>query len=279
MLRKAIIMLCLWGACLGESEAKTFKVHVKKPGMLNEYLAQVSPAERLQITKMIVSGQLNSDDAYVLRYYAGCGRSQERTRGKVTSVDLRDAEFVQGGSHYIDYNASHRVGYRSNTIPAFLFRNCHLEEIVLPGKLERIENGAFEYTDLKRVVIPQSVRYIGDYAFNECWSLEEVQLPDELSYVGLYAFTGTDALKKLEFGSVEQLGNITIRGCRALREIIFKGRVKRHNIVVENCPELRNIDFQGGLDNPRNTDIAQNCPKLTKVAVKKDKEALDFYLY
>lgn len=279
MLRKMIMMLWLCAACTGAFAGKTFKVHVKKPGTLSEYIAEVPPADRKLITKMIVSGQLNSDDAFILRYFAGCGRTQERTKGQVTSLDLRNAEFVQGGYHYLDYNAPRRVGPRRNTIPAFLFRNCHLEEIVLPEKLERIEEGAFEFTDLRQVVIPANVRHIGDYAFNECWSLEEIKLPEELNYVGMLAFTGSELLKRLDFGAVEQFGNQAIRDCRLLREIIFKGRVRRYNIVVENCPELRNMDFQGGLDNPRNTDMARNCPKLLKVAVKKDKQPLDFYLY
>lgn len=279
MLRKLIMMLCLWGACQAGWAGKTFKAHVRKPGTLHEYLEQVSPAERRQITKMIISGELNSDDARVLREFAGYGSTQQRTRGNVTSLDLRKAEFVNGGSHYLDYNGRNYIGFTRNVIPAFLFRNCRLEEIMLPERLERIEQGAFEYSDLKRVVIPETVRYIGDYAFNGCWSLESVSLPPVLEYLGLWAFTDSDMLKTMEFGVVNRAANKAICRCTALREIIFKGRMGWHDILVEDCPELRNIDFQKGLDNPNKTNITSNCPKLTKVAVKKDKEPLEFYLY
>ena len=46
-------------------------------------------------------------------------------------------------------------------------------------------------TTLQRVVVPDSVEYIGEGAFRECSALSEIELPDHGLYIGESAFEGT----------------------------------------------------------------------------------------
>lgn len=46
-------------------------------------------------------------------------------------------------------------------------------------------------TTLQRVVVPDSVEYIGEGAFSECLALSEIELPDHGLYIGENAFEGT----------------------------------------------------------------------------------------
>lgn len=46
-------------------------------------------------------------------------------------------------------------------------------------------------TTLQRVVVPDSVEYIGEGAFRECLALSEIELPDHGLYIGENAFEGT----------------------------------------------------------------------------------------
>lgn len=46
-------------------------------------------------------------------------------------------------------------------------------------------------TTLQRVVVPDSVEYIGEGAFRECLALSEIELPDHGLYIGENAFKGT----------------------------------------------------------------------------------------
>lgn len=48
------------------------------------------------------------------------------------------------------------------------------------------------------VVIPDSVKYISDYAFYWCRNIEEIVLPDTIEHIGRYAFLGCRNLKKIE---------------------------------------------------------------------------------
>ena len=73
-------------------------------------------------------------------------------------------------------------------------------ELVIPSEFKgcpvtTIENEAFEaynkygiFGNIKSVYIPSSIRYIGDYAFQECYGIEQIIIPKSVTYVGRQAF-------------------------------------------------------------------------------------------
>ena len=56
--------------------------------------------------------------------------------------------------------------------------------------------------DIKKIVIPESVKRIGDVAFYSCTSLKSIEILESVEYIGYLAFDG----------------------CTSLEEIIFKGK-------------------------------------------------------
>ncbi|MGN0558718.1 MAG: leucine-rich repeat protein [Acutalibacteraceae bacterium] len=75
-----------------------------------------------------------------------------------------------------------------------------------------INNDAFAWCEgvpenLVSVTIPDSVTYIGEYAFNGCSSLESITIPDSITYVGTDAFSATKWLENQPDGVV-YVGNI-----------------------------------------------------------------------
>ena len=67
-----------------------------------------------------------------------------------------------------------------------------------------IENGVLVKCDKKakgRLIIPDCVTRIGDYAFDDCDSLTSVAIPDSVTSIGEAAFRGCDSLEKLTVAS------------------------------------------------------------------------------
>ena len=86
--------------------------------------------------------------------------------------------------------------------------------------------GGFAFCDcwwLEEVVIPVSVEYIGDYAFEDCRELREVVIPVSVEYIGDYAFEdcreATIILKKPE-KNFKYIGNSAFLGVRDVKEEI-----------------------------------------------------------
>ncbi len=58
---------------------------------------------------------------------------------------------------------------------------------------------AFQISSIKSVTIPNSVKEIGHYAFNNCSGLKSVTIPDSVEKVGIRAFENCTSLETVEF--------------------------------------------------------------------------------
>ncbi len=66
----------------------------------------------------------------------------------------------------------------TNSIPASAFLGCDsLQSVILPEGIERIGDGAFGFTYLSSVTLPNSVKVLEDYAFLGCRRLTQVNIP------------------------------------------------------------------------------------------------------
>lgn len=69
------------------------------------------------------------------------------------------------------------------------FSECHISgELVLPDSLISLGAGAFDVSPLTKVILPDSLKVIGDWAFRYCSNLQEVTFPKNLERIGQSAF-------------------------------------------------------------------------------------------
>lgn len=66
-------------------------------------------------------------------------------------------------------------------------------DIIIPGvyqgkKVVGVKDEAFRESNIRSVVIPDSVTSIGNYAFRDCSSLTSITLPNSVTSIGKYAF-------------------------------------------------------------------------------------------
>lgn len=77
-----------------------------------------------------------------------------------------------------------------------------LYTINLPQSIKSIGNNAFDYCSrLTSINIPEGVTHIGKYAFGECRALLELVIPSTIQTIGIYAFY-TSAIKSLTIKSL-----------------------------------------------------------------------------
>lgn len=81
-------------------------------------------------------------------------------------------------------------------------------DIVIPAEIYGdpvvgIGDGAFSYSDITSLVIPEGVTYIEEYAFSGCESLISVSLPSTMESIGESAFNNCTSLELVKYNGTE----------------------------------------------------------------------------
>ena len=102
---------------------------------------------------------------------------------------------------------------------AFGGHQSDLEKVVIPEGVEVIEEYAFANSPkLKTVVLPSTLKEIGRGAFQNCAYLENIELPDGLLKLDAEVFDSCARLEALKIpASVEEIGVDCFISCESLR--------------------------------------------------------------
>ena len=112
-----------------------------------------------------VTGTINGTDAKYLR--------DQVSQGRITSLDLAGVRIVAGGSAYYE-----DLTTKDDVVPERWMQNCPaLTRIVLPESAKEVGAWAFSSCSLKgKLVIPDGVSKLGDDAFSYNGKLDTVVL-------------------------------------------------------------------------------------------------------
>ena len=192
-----------------------------------------------------------------------------------------------------DANRATITGYSGNATALYIPEEIDGHEVVAIG------DRAFENrTDLRTVMIPDSVTEIEAYSFNNCTNLSNVTLSKSLKYMGGRAFGSCEKITQIEipksldncgnsgyasyhgpFGAcsglkkiifeegTKEISNNLFRGCTGLEEISIPASViKIERYTFADCTNLKNVYFSNGVKNVENNAFT-NCTSLTKVNI------------
>lgn len=248
--------------CALFSDAFALDIRVSSPGTLASLVGQ---ARKYSLTSLKVSGILNGSDLRFLREMSGCGYDQRPTAGRLRTLDLSDVSFVTGGEAYLKYGGG-EIGITSaHTLPPHIFSCSNLRYVVMPVRLDTIGTGAFEFSALRAVTIPEDC-YVDNEAFNGCPYLRDVTFPQHLKYLGSNAFALCSSLKSLHLHSIEYLKYHAFENIPALEEVEVDGIVWHvDGWFCYNLPSLRRIVLSGILITTGGSPIAGRCPRLEDI--------------
>lgn len=93
-------------------------------------------------------------------------------------------------------------------------------DVTIPSGVKTIGEDAFKLSVIERVVIPDSVEAIRDYAFSKCYYLEEVIMGDNVREIGTRAFGDCAELMNVKLSKrLMSIGGNAFEGCSSLMDI------------------------------------------------------------
>ncbi len=121
-----------------------------------------------------------------------------------------------------------------------------------------IEGSAFLGSDVTEVVVPETAKYIGRYAFKGCTSMTNVILPESLDSIGACAFIYCWKLKSVTLPrSLKTMEGCIFAECKTLQSVRLPNELTSLGYdFFCNCPELYDIDWPSTL-----TSIGENTFK------------------
>lgn len=195
-------------------------------------------------------------------------------------------EISQAGSlrrlNMEDAVVGHADGWEENEIPAFNFEGSKsLEEVILPKSLKSIGEEAFaECLRLKTVKFGNLIDSIAARAFYKTSIHGVLDLPVSLNVIGRQAFAATDVEKVLIHADIKApkyptnytpYGNSVFAKCSKLEEVVVGEGCTKLEVGFSNCDNLRKVTLPStlkylGSDSSKSGNyIFNQCSRLEEI--------------
>lgn len=135
-------------------------------------------------------------------------------------------------------------GYKVSRIAAKAFAGSELQSVDIQAEITSLSESAFECSTVQRVVLPNTLKDIGDRAFYQCRSLTTINFCEGLQKIGGEAFSATQlgditlpstltSIGSYSFAS--SFGNIT--------SVKFTGPTSIGSDTFQSLTSLKSVDF------------------------------------
>ena len=147
------------------------------------------------------------------------------------------------------------IGTGLKDIPDGMFDNCDsISSLTFAegSTVEKIGEGAFRDNNLGKVTLPDSLKYIGAYSFenNDSSSFSSITVPAGVVTVSAYAFSGCTRLATVEFAAredgtrdLEAIGSGAFMNCERLTTV--KPSEANSNMLPEGVTKISDLTFYG----------------------------------
>ncbi len=143
-------------------------------------------------------------------------------------------------------------GYWVTNPPDWSIFVLHIPSSFSGGPVVRLGKHACAcWPKLKSVIIPDTVKSIGEEAFLECYSLVSVPIPTSVSHIENGAFKNCSQLKTLSLPSgIGQISDSLFSGCSSLSSVNIPNNVTRlGSLAFSNCTNLPSVGIPNGVTN------------------------------
>lgn len=142
--------------------------------------------------------------------------------------------------------------------------------VVVPDRINdipvvKIEKKAFIGNErVTKIVLPNTIRDIGDEAFSFCYGLSELVINKGVVSTGKNICTDCYSLKKVKIAGISDIEGMFMN-CTNLTEITLPSGVKNISNAFYGCINLESVTLPDGLENITNAFV--HCEKLTTISL------------
>ena len=196
----------------------------------------------------------------------------------LSSTD-QTVEVTYGGNSYVSaksYSGSVTIPssvtydgttYTVTAVGEYTFYNCEISSVTLPWSVATIGNYAFWFSKIEEISITNGVRTIESNAFYACTNLRTVVLPQSLTTIGSEAFLDCTALTSITIPSgVLTIGEGAFRDCSSLTSATISSSVKTIGKSAFSGCALTSIEIPNSVTTIDESAFSK-CKALTAITI------------
>ena len=251
-----------------QKDGETGTIKTICPEMKSNYVKKI----KIKKGKMI----LETKDKREIKIAVGLGI-------EVNPYEIKDGELIASEDNLllIDSNGTLKLPESVTSIGEGAFANTasdgiQLKKVIIPSTVREIKANAFSgNSQIEEVVIEikngKGVTTIGDRAFYNCTNLEKIELPDTVTKIGKNLFSYCKALKNVKLSNkLTEIPYEMFRGCYALTKIkISNGVISMGGGAFSGCENLTDITLPNTLNHIEG-NVFSGCQKLQNINLQEN---------
>lgn len=174
--------------------------------------------------------------------------------GRIGRDDNKNGWTRNGGYNTIDRLQVFPQGrpYMKLGLAAFnprFYGNNGVGGFVSGPSMDRVAGGLYLNKDVKEIILPPSVKYIGSHAFDGFEKLEKIIIPGDVTEIGEFAFCNCNNLTNIDIkGNVDEFSGGIIYNLENLTSLKIDGNVgKFDGNAIYACDNLNSIEIGGNV--------------------------------
>lgn len=126
------------------------------------------------------------------------------------------------------------------------FYGCEIDSLVIPEGVKEIEERAFTYSKFAEIKLPDTLKIIGNYAFENCSKLKSVYIPKSVNYIGNNIFHGCSVLEHIEVDNDNTVYD-SRKSCNAIIETSRDKMIAActNTLITDDVVDIANGIFAG----------------------------------
>ena len=153
--------------------------------------------------------------------------------------------------------------------------NLFIKKLVIPESVKSLGNKmCYGAKNLEEVVLPNNITVIPDYAFEKCSSLTKINISTSLVQIRANAFSQTALKEFIAPESLKEIWLYAFKDAKELRNVELKNVTEIGDMVFENCEKLESIVIPETLEEI-GASVFGGCSSLQDIDLPNKPLALD----
>ena len=151
-------------------------------------------------------------------------------------------------------------------------QNKTLKRVMIPESVVVIKEYAFhECVALKSVNLPKNLQQIGEFAFYQCGNLKTIKIPGDLKVISAASFAHTGLREVFIPKNIKKIDDSAFADCEKLKKVTFEKNSKLESIGIQafiSCGSLTSIKFPASVK-VLEEEVFRFCKRLKKITFEK----------